>query len=126
LNLEDTEIVRSLLAGQIPLVPDIVIDFDEVIPPVDQKRLGIVRLSDLELPSIRAGIKEATRVYDQGGVKGAHARHQYVLDNHMLVHRVAAILGRIRQVAKGELLPELAPSSPTETVLQLVQRERSN
>jgi len=119
-----TRVFDALLAGEVLLVPSIVADLDEVIPPADQKRLGIVRLSDVELPSIRAGIKQAMRVFDEGGVDGARARHQYALDNHMLVHRVASILERIREVAKGELFPAFMPSNPTESGLQLIQQPR--
>jgi hypothetical protein len=117
-----TRVFDALLAGQVPLIPDIVADLDEVIPPADQKRLGVVRLSDCELPSIRTGIKEAVRIYDEGGVDGARARHQFALDGHMLVHRVASILERIRQVAKGELSPAFMPSNPTDSGLQLIQQ----
>jgi hypothetical protein len=121
-----TRVFDALLAGLVPLVPEMVADFDDVIPPPDQKRLGIVRLPDFELSTIRAAIAEALRIYDQSGADGASSRHNYALNNHMLVHRVAAMLERIKQVGKGELLPAFAPSNSTDAGLQLVQQTRSN
>lgn len=94
-----TRVFDALLAGQVPVVPYRVLDFDGVVPPSEQQRLGIVRLANLDLPSIREGATKAVETYDRMGEDGALARHRYALDNHMLVHRVGAMLQCLRSAA---------------------------
>jgi len=92
----------ALLCGQILLVPNVIPDFDEVIPPAIQTELGIIRLEGLQIGVIREAAARATRVFDEMGPKGVEARHRYVLENHMMVHRVRTMLDRIKSVATGE------------------------
>jgi hypothetical protein len=98
-----TRAFDALLAGQVLLVTDLVADFSAVIPPADQERLGIIRLPDLSISTVRRCAAEAIRRYDAGGISAAAERHRFVLDNHMLVNRVDAILETIRQIAAGTL-----------------------
>lgn len=114
-----TRVFDALLAGQVILVPDQIVDFDGVIPPDIQQRLGIVRLPDYEVSTIAKGLKQALRTYDNGGEAGALARHTYALENHMLVHRIQSMLENIRSVAKGEIRPTFIADGKTTAGLYL-------
>ena len=92
----------ALLCGQILLVPNIIADFDEVIPPAIQTELGIIKLQSLQIGVIREAAARAARVFDEMGSGGVEARHRYVLDNHMMVNRIRTMLDRIKSVATGE------------------------
>jgi hypothetical protein len=94
-----TRVFDALLAGLILVVPYRVLDFDDVIPLSEQQRLGIVRLAELDLTSIREGAAKAVEIYDRMGEAGALARHRFALANHMLVHRVGAMLRCLRSAA---------------------------
>ena len=96
-----TRVFDALLAGLVPVVPWQVLDFDEVVPPEEQERLGIVRVEDMTVPAIRDAAAKAVRIYDDMGEAGAIARHEYALAQHMLANRVGAILSCIREVAAG-------------------------
>jgi hypothetical protein len=111
-----TRLFDALLAGQVILVPVDVPDLDQVIQPDMQVRLGILRLPDLELATISRMTAEAIRLYDEQGELGALARHKYILEHHMLKHRVKSILEMIRSMAnKRAVKPaiDLHPVSKT-------------
>jgi hypothetical protein len=96
-----TRVFDALLAGEVLLVPTTILDFDKVIPPARQEELGIIKLPSLDIDTIREAATLAVRIFDEKGVEGARARHRYVLDNHMTVHRVAAILHAMKEIARG-------------------------
>ena len=98
-----TRIFDALLAGQVLLVPNIVADFDQVIPPALQSELGIIKLPDVEVSTIREGAKRAERRFDELGMEGVRARHQFVLEKHMTVHRIGAMLEVLKGVATKKL-----------------------
>jgi hypothetical protein len=98
-----TRIFDSLLAGQVLLVPNIIPDFDEVISPTTQAQLGIIKLQRLEIGVIREAAAHAARIFDEMGIDGARARHRYVLDNHMMVHRMRTMLDCIKSVAARQV-----------------------
>jgi len=100
-----TRVFDALLAGQVILVPQQIADFDDVIPPPLQEQLGIIRLPDLKMPTISEAAAEGVRIFDRAGEAGARTRCNYVLENHMLVHRVQSILATIRSVADGHVRP---------------------
>jgi len=83
-------------------------DLDLVIPPDTQKRLGILRLPDLELATIRKFTEQAITMFDEGGYQASRARHEFILGNHMLFHRIETILEFIRAAVKGHIAPIFA------------------
>jgi hypothetical protein len=98
-----TRAFDALLAGQILVRPEAIPDFPQVISAEAETRLGIIRLADLEVETIRAAARLAALRFDEGGFAGARARHEFALSGHMLVHRIVRALGVIRQIAVGEL-----------------------
>jgi hypothetical protein len=114
-----TRVFDGLLAGQVILVPDQIVDFDDVVPPDVQQRLGIVRLPDYEITTIARCAEQALRLYDEGGEAAAVARHTYALENHMLVHRIKSMLENIRSVANGDIRPTFVADSKTSAGLYL-------
>jgi hypothetical protein len=92
----------ALLCGQILVVPNIIPDFDEVIPPAVQSDLGIIRLQSLQIGVIRQAAAQAVRVFDEMGPRGVEARHRYVLENHMMVNRIRIMLDSVKSVGTGE------------------------
>lgn len=97
-----TRVFDALLAGLVLIVPEHIPDIDLVIPRPHQERLGIVRVSDLELDTVQSAAYEALRLYDDMGAEGAYARHRYALENHMLVNRITAVLETIWRIGSGE------------------------
>lgn len=87
-----TRVFDALLTGQIIIVPDIIDDFDAVIPPADCGPLGIVRTPSLELADVREAARKALELFDAMGESGIRARHEYALEHHMLVNRVEQML----------------------------------
>ncbi len=96
-----TRAFDGLLAGQVLVVADRIADFDAVIPTEDQARLGVIKLPDLSIATIRRAACEAARRFDERGLEGVAARHAYVVQRHMLKHRVAQMLEAIRDMAAG-------------------------
>ena len=103
-----TRIFDALLAGQVVLAAPMIPDLDLVIPPDTQKRLGILRLPDLELATIRKFTEQAITMFDEGGYQASRARHEFILGNHMLFHRIETILEFIRAAVKGHIAPIFA------------------
>jgi hypothetical protein len=93
-----TRIFDGLLAGQILLVPKHVADFDAVIPREIQAGLGIIRLADLEIETIRSAAAEAEKAFDSAGAEGVRKRHDHVMGNHMLAHRAKSMLACLKQI----------------------------
>ena len=104
-----TRFFDALLAGMVPVVPRMVEDFDAVVPGADQDKLGIVRIGEVDVESVRKGAREALERFDRMGAAGAQARHRYALENHLLAHRVGKILNAIRAVASGGARIDLLP-----------------
>jgi hypothetical protein len=101
----------ALAAGQVPIVPPDILDFDNVIPPEDQRALPVVRLREYSVPALLAAHAEAIAAFDRDGAAGAERRHRYALDRHMLAHRVADLVHRTAAMHGLKLLRE-----PTERV----------
>jgi hypothetical protein len=85
----------ALAAGHVPIVPADTRDLDKAIPPAEQRRLPIVRLSEYTVAAVRAAHAEALAAFDAGGEAQAALRHRYVLENHMLGHRVRDIVRHV-------------------------------
>lgn len=92
-----TRVFDALLAGQVIVVPTMIKDFDAVISPEAQRGLGIIKLPDFKMKTIRDAAAQAIAIWTFTGEAGARARHDYVLNNHMLVHRIGRILQTLRQ-----------------------------
>ena len=99
-----TRVFDALLAGQIPVVPSIIRDFDRVIPPQVQQELGIVRVNELSLSAIQPAIDEALRRFDQMGIEGVERRQQFALGKHMLPNRIAEMMETLALVARQEVI----------------------
>jgi len=104
-----TRFFDALLAGLVPVVPRLVEDFDHVVPPADQEKLGIVRIDGVELAAVREGARKALACFDRMGQAGAQARHRYALENHLLGNRVHVLLNGMRQIADGSAVIDVLP-----------------
>lgn len=108
-----TRVFDGLLAGQVLLVPKMIADFDEVIPPAMQSELGIVRLETCETLEIVRAIGEAVARFDRDGVEGMVKRHRFVLDHHLLGNRIQTIVNQIFDIANGKRLITFANRGKT-------------
>lgn len=99
-----TRVFDALLAGQVPVVPSMIRDFDRVIPSQVQQELGIVRIDELSLPAIRGAIDEALRRFEQMGPEGVERRQQFVLGKHMLSNRMAEMMQTLALIARQEMI----------------------
>ena len=80
------------MCGQIPIVSPDVVDLDLFIPPSIQRDLPVLKLNDYNLESVRKAHQQAITQFDAEGLDGIKRRHQFALNNHLLVHRVEGIL----------------------------------
>ena len=97
-----TRLFDALLAGLVPIVPHKVADFDAVISPQEQKRLGIVRTADFEVATLRAAAIEAAATFDALGDDGVRARHELAAGHHMIADRFGAMLDACRRAGSDE------------------------
>ena len=116
-----TRVFDALAAGLIPIVPRSLRDFDHVIPPNVQSSLGITRVDGLSTQVIRAAWAEATKRFDQMGLEGILTRHRYVVDQHLLPHRVETLVRITTTVLDGLAAPEWS-AEPYPMGLMLKQR----
>lgn len=94
-----TRVFDALLAGQVLVVPEIIEDFDGVIDRQTQDDLGIIRLNNFEVASIRKAACLAEEIFDNQSEAGAFRRHSYALNNHMLENRINLILSNLKKIA---------------------------
>jgi hypothetical protein len=106
-----TRVFDALLAGQILIVPSIIKDFDLVIPKAMQNELGIIRITDLSLSTIKLAAIKSFEIFDQRGYDGVAKRLKFVLDNHMFKNRVESILLNIESIASGKKVIRLESDS---------------
>ena len=85
----------ALAAGQVPIVPRDILDFDRVIPPDEQASLPVVRLEEYTVDALRAAHAAALAAFDRGGEAKALERHRYALERHMLAHRIRDIVAAV-------------------------------
>lgn len=88
----------ALAAGQVPIVPQDVYDFDRVIAPDVQRELPIVRLEEYSAAAVEKAHREAVRRFDEEGAAGALRRHEYAVENHMEIHRLRQIISRLQEI----------------------------
>lgn len=103
-----TRVFDALITGQIIIVPEFIDDFDSVIPPEVHEQLGIIRVASLELEDIRSAAAQALKLFDTMGAAGVRARHEYVLETHMLVNRMEQMLYLLWKIADGQYVIESA------------------
>ena len=86
------------LTGQIPVVtPDIV----ELSAPWAQthRDRDFVCAASYDEGDIEHAYQRARELFDSGGIAGQLMRHRLALDQHLLEHRIARIVDRLRDVA---------------------------
>jgi hypothetical protein len=93
-----TRVFDGLLAGQVLVVPEFIEDFDRVIDRKTQEALGIIRIDNLEIDTIRKSAILAEEVFDQQAEGGAIRRHSHALNNHMLANRINLILDSLKKI----------------------------
>lgn len=89
----------SLVTGGIPIIAPDVRDLDSVIPPELQRELPVIRLAEYSTDAARRALEQACRAFDEGGTRAMERRHRFVLENHMLEHRIRSIIQAARDLA---------------------------
>lgn len=98
-----TRLFDALLCGLVPIVPTNIPDIDLLIPENEQQRLGIVRINSYEMEEIQHATQLALQNFDRLGREGAAARHHLVLDHHLLINRITALLHTIYMLIEGSI-----------------------
>lgn len=88
----------ALLCGQIPIIPEDTLDLDSVIPAYTQAKLPILKIKSNDLNGIKKTYHEAIKLFDSEGIKGVKKRHQFALENHLLIHRIDFIIERLNNL----------------------------
>jgi tetratricopeptide (TPR) repeat protein len=91
----------ALLAGQVPIVPRDIGDFDSVIPPEWQERLPVIRFDDYTSAAVREAHAAALSAFDRLDAAGVRERHAFVMQHHMFTSRIRSILGIARKIGDG-------------------------
>ena len=86
----------ALIAGQIPIVPEDCVDLDSTVPPDIQRRLPIIRVSDLSPQSVELAWRLAIKQFKERGVEGIVTRHEYARDYHHISARIKYIVEYLR------------------------------
>lgn len=97
-----TRVFDALLAGLVIIAPDTMPDFDAVFSFADQEKLGVVKIKDFSISTIKKAHEKAIRIFDEAGEAGAMTRHKYVVENHMLVHRIDQMLHSVDEVVTNK------------------------
>jgi hypothetical protein len=92
-------VLDGLLAGHIPLVPHNLNGFDRLISPALQAQLPIVRYYAYDVDAVESAWRTAIALYDRDGAAGAERRQRFVLENHLMKHRVTDIVASILNCA---------------------------
>jgi hypothetical protein len=99
-----TRVFDGLFAGQVILLPTNVKDFDSVVPLEVQAQLPVVRFDRYDIDAVREAHLRAVRLFDESGIEGVRRRHRFVVENHMLVHRLKAMEAALDDLVAGRLL----------------------
>jgi hypothetical protein len=62
----------------------------------------MVRLANLEIKTIRQGAHQAIKIFDGTGLDGVLAGHHFLLNQHMMVHRIESMLMTLNSIAGGQ------------------------
>jgi hypothetical protein len=93
----------SLLTGQVPIIPHDLAAVDHIIPPDVQRTLPIVKFPEPTPEAINRAFRFALELYDRDGSEGARRRHEYCLENHMLISTVEMAMAGLES-----LVPDIA------------------
>lgn len=116
-----TRFFDALLAGLVPIVPRAITDVDRIIPAETLDALGVVRIGSYDIEEIRNAVHEALYRFDVMGHDGVLARHRFVLEHHMLINRVTAILHLMYMHAARELGIEFSDGAFGHALYQVVE-----
>ncbi len=105
----------ALLCGQIPILPESILDLDQVISPLIQESLPIIRFQNYTVENVQQAYEKAIHLFEEMGVEGITRRHKFVLENHMFVHRLQRIIDHLVQLAAN--CKQLTLNIPTENQL---------
>lgn len=92
----------ALLAGQIPLVPQELTGFDEIVSPELQRELPVMKYSLKDWRTVAGAHAEAVQAFDRDGLAGAERRHAFAAENHMFESRIRTLLDRARARAQAD------------------------
>ena len=93
-------IFDALAAGQIPLVPHGLSQFEAVIPTDAQRALPVIRYSDFDIESLRAAYAQALEAFETGGRSAMIRRHMYTRRFHTYTDRARRMLRELRRIAE--------------------------
>ena len=88
----------SLLTGQVPIIPHDLAAMDHIISPDIQRALPILKFPEPTPAAINRAFHFALELYDREGVEGARRRHEYCLENHMLISTVQMAISGIENL----------------------------
>ena len=100
----------SLIAGQIPLVPERCLDLDRVVPTAIQESLPIIRFKDYTVEAVEAAWRAALARFDADGAEGVLRRHSFAREHHHLGPRLAGIVDCLAGLASQQVRLVTAPS----------------
>ena len=89
---------NTLLAGQIPIVPQEMPELEELMPPEAQRQLPIVRLRSYTVAAVSEAHDEAVSLFNQGGQAGVLSRHHLAL-KHTFSERIRTIIAALGRMA---------------------------
>lgn len=116
-----TRLFDALLAGLVPIVPRSIADFDQVVSPAEQERLGVVRVDNVETATVARAVAQAVAVFDEQGEAGVAARSEFVLQGHMLHHRMTAMLRAVRAAGAPQRAVRLTAGEEHPLAMRFVQ-----
>jgi hypothetical protein len=90
----------ALAAGQIPLVPHGLSQFEAVIPADAQRALPVIRYSDFDIESLRSAYAQALEAFETGGRNAMIRRHMYTRRFHTYTDRARRMLRELRRIAE--------------------------
>jgi len=98
----------GLIWGHTVLVPDPLPAFDHVFAADEAARLGIVRYDAAQgAAGVSKAAREAISLFDRDGQEGLWHRHGHVMANHLLGHRMKALLSFLSDFAAGHTVNEI-------------------
>lgn len=98
----------GLIWGHTVLVPDTLPAFDHVFGADEAARLGIVRYDATQgAAGVSKAARDAIALFDRGGQEGLWHRHGHVMANHLLGHRMKALLSFLSDFASGHTVNEI-------------------
>jgi len=94
----------ALASGQVPIVPRDIIGFDDVIPPLVQASLPVIRLEGYTLTALHEAHAAAIKAFDIGGEEQAGNRHRFVLEHHMIANRIRILVDQTAHILNLDLM----------------------